>query len=136
MILLDTDICVAFLNGNSSVAARLAATREPIAVPAVVAGELFYGAKASKHGDRNTRKLRQFFDMVAVVPFGSRTAEVLGDIKAHLRHIGKPTGEVDAMIAATAIEQGATLVTHNTRHYRNVPDLHIADWLEPDPQAP
>jgi predicted nucleic acid-binding protein len=33
------------------------------------------------------------------------------------------------MIAATAITYGATLVTHNTRHYENIPDLILEDWL-------
>ena len=43
--------------------------------------------------------------------------------------IGRATGETDAFIAATALAYGATLVTHNTKHFRHVPGLKLEDWL-------
>jgi predicted nucleic acid-binding protein len=38
---------------------------------------------------------------------------------------------MDLFIAATALIHGLTLVTHNARHFQNVPDLAVADWLAP-----
>ena len=35
----------------------------------------------------------------------------------------------DLFIAATALVHGLTLVTHNARHFQNVPDLTLEDWL-------
>lgn len=35
----------------------------------------------------------------------------------------------DLFIAATALVHGLTLVTHNTRHFQNVPHLAVEDWL-------
>jgi predicted nucleic acid-binding protein len=35
----------------------------------------------------------------------------------------------DLFIAATALVHGLTLVTHNTRHFQNLPGLEVADWL-------
>ena len=37
----------------------------------------------------------------------------------------------DLLIGATALVHDLTLVTHNTRHYTNVPGLSQADWLVP-----
>ena len=35
---------------------------------------------------------------------------------------------IDRMIAATALIQGAVLLTANPRDFRNIPDLKIEDW--------
>lgn len=53
-----------------------------------------------------------------------------GDIKSRLRAIGKPTGEVDALIAATAMTYDATLITNNLRHFENIEGLKTEDWLK------
>jgi predicted nucleic acid-binding protein len=28
-----------------------------------------------------------------------------------------------------AVAHGATLVTHNTRHFQHIPGIHLEDWL-------
>ena len=38
---------------------------------------------------------------------------------------------MDLLIAATAIVNDFTLVTHNTKDYANVRDLRLLDWLLP-----
>jgi tRNA(fMet)-specific endonuclease VapC len=41
---------------------------------------------------------------------------------------GRPVGPVDLLIAATAVEQGAILATHDTREFRRVRGLRVEDW--------
>jgi tRNA(fMet)-specific endonuclease VapC len=43
-----------------------------------------------------------------------------GKIQNKLRKIGKPTGQLDALIAAVAISQNYILVTDNTRDFENI----------------
>jgi tRNA(fMet)-specific endonuclease VapC len=43
--------------------------------------------------------------------------------------MGKPTGEVDALIGATAITHSAILVTNNLKHFENIEGLEIENWL-------
>ena len=38
-------------------------------------------------------------------------------------------GELDTQIAAHALAENLVLVTHNTRHFRDVPALALEDWL-------
>ncbi|HUE74526.1 MAG TPA: hypothetical protein VMP01_26905 [Pirellulaceae bacterium] len=44
---------------------------------------------------------------------------------------GIAVSRVDLTIAAVALAHGLILVTHNTADYRNVPGLHLEDWLTP-----
>ena len=103
MIILDTNIVVAYFNGDEQVVAKIVEKINKIALPARVVSELDYSAKASQNSTRNLAKLNQFIDLVQIVPFDLACARMLGTIKSRLRKIGKPTGEVDAMIAAVAM---------------------------------
>ena len=42
--------------------------------------------------------------------------------------IGRPTGEVDALIAATAMAHDAILATANKRHFDNIEGLKLEVW--------
>jgi predicted nucleic acid-binding protein len=53
MILLDTNVVIAFLNGNKAVADRISDNVDKIALSALVVAELNYGAKASQNALRN-----------------------------------------------------------------------------------
>ena len=40
------------------------------------------------------------------------------------------TDKVDALIAAIALSHRATLVTRNLRHFRQVPELAVENWVD------
>ncbi len=130
MILLDTNIVVAFLNGDNSILKRIKDEIDRIALSSLVVAELDYGAKASQRAKENLEKLYRFLDVVQVVPFDIECAKICGSIKSKLRNIGKPTGEVDVLIAATAMAHKATLVTANKKHFENIEGLKIEVWLK------
>jgi tRNA(fMet)-specific endonuclease VapC len=128
MIVLDTNIVIAFLNGNEAVSKRIQKNIDKIALSALVIAELDYGAKASQNATRNLEKLHRLLDAVQVIPFDLDCAKVFGTIKSKLRGMGKPTGEVDALIAATAMAHKAVLVTANIKHFENIEGLKIETW--------
>jgi len=128
MILLDTNIVVAFLNGDNSILKRIKDEIDRIALSSLVVAELDYGAKVSQRAKDNLEKLYQFVDVVQVVPFDIESAKIFGSIKSKLRNIGKPTGEVDVLIAATAMAHKATLVTANRKHFENIEGLKVEVW--------
>ena len=128
MILLDTNVVVAFLNGEGSVLKRIKDEIDRIALTPLVIAELDYGAKVSHKAKENLEKLYRFVDIVQVVPFDIECAKAFGTIKSRLRSLGKPTGEVDALIAATALAHEAILVTANKRHFENIEGLKVEVW--------
>ncbi|MBS3918689.1 MAG: type II toxin-antitoxin system VapC family toxin [Deltaproteobacteria bacterium] len=125
---MDTNVVVAFLNGEGSVLKRIKDEIDRIALSPLVIAELDYGAKVSHKAKENLEKLYRFVDIVQVVPFDIECAKAFGTIKSRLRSLGKPTGEVDALIAATALAHEAILVTANKRHFENIEGLKVEVW--------
>ena len=125
MILLDTNVVIAFFNGNKVVLERIQAEIDKMALSSLVVAELDYGAKASQKAKENLEKLHRFVDVVRVVPFDLECARTFGSIKSKLRKLGKPTGELDALIAATAMVHKAVLITGNKKHFENIEGLKV-----------
>ena len=125
MILLDTNVVIAFFNGNQAVLKMIQSEIGRIALSTLVVAELDYGAKASQKAKENLEKLHRFVDIVRVIPFDLECAKIFGTIKSKLRKIGKPTGETDALIAATAMAHRALLITSNKRHFENIEGLKV-----------
>ncbi len=128
MILLDTNVVIAFFNGSKAVLERIHSEIDRIALSTLVVAELDYGAKASQKAEENLEKLHRFVDIVRVVPFDLECAKIFGTIKSKLRKMGRPTGEVDALIAATAMSNKAILVTGNRKHFENIKGLKVEIW--------
>ncbi|MCL0086873.1 type II toxin-antitoxin system VapC family toxin [Thermodesulfovibrionales bacterium] len=125
---MDTNIVIAFLNGNNAVSERIQRKIDRIALSTLVVAELDYGAKASQNARKNLEKLYRLLDIVQVISFDMECAKIFGTIKSKLRSIGKPTGEVDALLAATAIANKAVLITANKKHFENIEGLKLEVW--------
>lgn len=132
--LLDTNVCVVYLNGrSSSVRDRLLATStEDMAVCSVVKAELFYGAFRSNHPQRTLERQQAFLSQFVSLPFQDEDALLAVHIRAQLAKTGTPIGSYDLQIAAIALANDLTLVTHNTREFERVEGLQIEDWEVPD----
>ena len=130
MFLLDTNIIIAYFKGNHAIKDKIISNIEEIAVSTLVIAELNYGAKSSQYHEKNMEKLLRLLDIIQIIPFDLPCAIKFGDIKSRLRAIGRPTGEVDALIAATAMTHDAILITNNLRHFENIEGLKTEDWLK------
>ncbi len=80
MILLDTNVVIAFFNGNKSVLKKISEQIDSIVLSVLVISELDYGAKASQKAKENLKNLYRFVDIVQVVPFDLECAKIFGTI--------------------------------------------------------
>jgi predicted nucleic acid-binding protein len=128
MILLDTNVVVAFLNGNALISRRILDEIDRITLSTLVIAKLDYGAKVSKKSKENLEKLYRFLDVVQIIPFDVGCSKIFGTIKSKLHMIGKPTGEVDAPIAGTAMAHNPILATANKKHFENIEGLKLEVW--------
>ena len=62
------------------------------------------------------------------VPFDDLAADVYGRIRADLERRGQAIGPNDTMIAAIALANGLTVVSHNRAEFSRVSGLLIEDW--------
>lgn len=79
---------------------------------------------------KSSSAIRLVFSYFISLPFDDRAALLAGNIRAQLAGKGTPIGPYDRQIAAIALGNGLTLVTHNCRELSRVPDLRLEDWLE------
>ncbi len=126
---LDTNIVIAYLNGDRAIAEQIKSRLPDVAISSLVLAELLYGARASARALENTARLNRFLQVVTIANFDRACADSYSHIKLSLRQKGRPTGEVDALIAAVAMANEAILVTHNTKHFKHIDGLLLDDWL-------
>lgn len=147
--LLDTDTFILLLRGTAlerprtarekSVAASAVRIQERcrkesregrrVGLSAISLAELEFGLRASGRYEEKRPALHQ-----TLLPFESFSFDPVacvhhyGMIRAVLEKSGKTIGPLDLLIAAHALALDATLITHNTREFRRIPDLKVEDW--------
>ena len=133
--LLDTNHCIRYLNVRSTAIRRRLDRMKArdIAVCSIVKAELFAGAWRSNNPRRTLAKQRQFLGRFHSLPFDDLAAERYGQENARLATLGTPIGPADLQIAAIALVNDLTLVTHDTREFARVAGLRIEDWEAPGP---
>lgn len=128
--LLDTNACVVYLRQKQSPLIQRVAAHPPgdLCVCSVVKAELFYGAYLSHQPQLNLAKVNAFVQRFISLPFDDAAAEHHARIRTDLEAQGTPIGPYDLQIAAIALANNLTLVTHNTHEFGRVPGLTLEDW--------
>jgi len=129
MYLLDTNICIALLKNHPNAVPRFSQHFQSSYLSSIVVSELYKGVYCSQKIEQNLATLQQFINLLPLVDFDLLSAREFGRIQGELRRIGKPTGELDAMIAAVARSRDFILVTDNLKHFQNIVNLKIENWL-------
>jgi len=80
--------------------------------------------KAQERLDQSQERLSQLL----VVPFDEAAAEQF----TRLTNVDRLTriGRADLLIASIALANDATLVTRNLRHFRQIPNLNVVNWVD------
>ncbi len=126
---MDTNTLIYFFKGLGNVSKRLLATPPgEIAIPAVVIFELQVGIGKSTSPRKRIAQLQEITSLVNIIPFGQSEAKCAAGIRIKLEKQGNTIGPYDILIAASALANNSTLVTHNKREFERVKGLKIEDW--------
>ncbi len=129
-VLVDTNAYAAFKGGDPETVdvLRLA---DDVHLSVIVLGELLAGFAAGTQEPRNRRELAAFMDSprVSVLSVTPATAPYYATLFTQLRRKGRPIPTNDLWLAATAMEHGAVLLTHD-KHFDEVDGILVVRHAE------
>jgi tRNA(fMet)-specific endonuclease VapC len=128
--LLDTNTISFYLQRVPSVLQRLKeVSHDEVCVSAITTMEIEYGFSLEPHSRaRYGVQYEQLLEEIAIVDFTAADALIAGKIRAELEERGESIGDLDEMLAATAIVQDLTMVTDNFKHFTRVSGLRLENW--------
>ena len=130
MYLLDTDLLIDLSRGRSKIQERIAGIgMSNCSVSEVSLAELYVGFYKNQSVNRYQFLLSFLEESLLVVPISS-SIKTYARIRSQLELQGNRLDNMDLFIAATALANDYTLVTHNTRHFSRIPGLKLEDWVE------
>ena len=128
--MLDTDTIIYAKTGRPETVLKKFQKYPPedLCISAITMAELEYGISNSSNPILNRLGLMMFLSGMQIVPFDSYAATEYGKIRYDLKKQGEPIGPHDMLIAAHCKALGLTLITNNTREFKNVDGLEITKW--------
>lgn len=126
--LLDTNICVYFLNGKFDLKEKFDEVGiENCHVSEITIAELKYGIEKSTRKVQNRKIIESFQNKFKILPIFS-ALDVYAKEKVRLKTKGKIVDDFDLLIGSTAIYNGLILVTKNRKHFDRLDGISIEDW--------
>ncbi len=122
--LLDTSLLAAYIH-NRAKAIRLMTPwvrHDEVATSILVYGEVIEYLKGLPNFADKYAKLHRILDEIPPYPLTYPILEGYADIRRYLHPLHKDIGDIDTLIAATALEENLTLVTID-RDFERIPEL-------------
>lgn len=128
--MLDTNICIYLIKQKPPKVLKHFKSHSigDIGISSITLAELRYGVAKSQHVEKNRQALDEFILPLEIEDFNEKAADEYGVVRADLERAGKPIVSMDLLIGAHALALGATLVTNNTREFKQVQNLKVVDW--------
>jgi tRNA(fMet)-specific endonuclease VapC len=127
--LLDTNT-ISYATSGRSISALRKITAQPIGsvlISCISYAEIWYGLRRKAGATKLEGATDALFAEAEILPWTRSTADVYASLRAEMQQRGKSLAPLDFLIAAHALEAGATLVTSD-RAFHHVPGLAIEDW--------
>ncbi len=135
MACLDTTILIDGNGRDSALRERclakiddLAARGESLVTTCFNVAELYVGVARSDDAESEEKKVQRILGGLSILEFNDKAVKLFGQITATLHQTGRPAGDMDVLIAATAMAHGHLLVTRNAAHFRSIPSLLLEQY--------
>jgi predicted nucleic acid-binding protein len=129
--LLDTDVCASIIRDIRAANLRFAQHTAVSRISVVSITELEMWLLNPRTPLRYRTKFFNLAQNVPLLPVTEPIAHRAAMIHHGLRSLGQRIHLGDALIAATALEQGLTLITRPTPPFTRIPGLTVIDWSIP-----
>ena|SRR6266567_3471448 len=124
--LLDTSLLAAYLHNRTKAIQLMTPwiTKDETVTSIVVYGEVIEYLKGLPNYAEKYTKLHRILEEIPAYPLTYAIVERYADIRRTLRPLRQDIGDIDTLIAATALEHHLTLVTID-QDFERVPDLKV-----------
>ena len=127
--IIDTNICIEYFKHRNGIPERMAQVNyQDICVSEVTIAELLYGAVHSKSVERHLNEVRELQRDITVLPI-SEVLEDYADIRHSMASQGLSVEDFDILIGATARYYDLVVVTDNLKHFAQMPNVHVENWI-------
>lgn len=120
---IDTNVVIKVI-ANDALADSLLDSLGDTYIPAIVVGELYYGAENSSRREENLATFNEFISQYEILGIDKETAVSYAEIKHGLKKSGINIPENDMWIAATAHRHGMSIATFDA-HFSNIPQVTV-----------
>ncbi|MBK8491418.1 MAG: type II toxin-antitoxin system VapC family toxin [Saprospirales bacterium] len=128
--LLDTDICVYFLQGKFGLTEKIEAIGiDNCYVSEITIAELLFGAENSQNYEKHISEVEKFERSFSILPIYSALRTYAKE-KVRLRKAGSPLAEFDLLIGTTAVHHDLILVSGNVKHFSKIQGIQLEDWTK------
>ena len=122
-VVLDTNVLIDMFAGDRSFEEELASAERILVTPTIV-GEFLAGIRMTARDRLRRQAFDSFLDdpVVEFVPHDRETGAYYASVHRFLQDAGTPIPHNDVWIAASALQHGATVLTHD-QHFAGIPIL-------------
>jgi tRNA(fMet)-specific endonuclease VapC len=126
LLLIDTDIASFIFKGSSyAYPYQPLLNEQELALSFMTVAELFQWAILRRWSTRRIEQLERYLSNYLIIPVDQPLCRTWAKIRADRQTIGRIISPQDAWIAATALRYNLSLVTHNVKDFREIPNLQI-----------
>jgi tRNA(fMet)-specific endonuclease VapC len=130
-VILDTSFLIDFMNGDKRALlrkARLDEDNETYRISPLTVFELWVGIMLSGRKEEEKRKVTLALLDIDVVKLDNKQAARAGEIHGLLLQVKQDIDVADSLIAASALLNGETVLTRNSKHFGRVPGLRVETY--------
>ncbi len=128
--LIDTNIIIHFLKGEFFLEEKFnLISPQHIFISEITIAELKFGASNSTKQSHNHKVVDMIIDTYNILPIWN-SLTLYGKEKSRLRKKGQTIDEFDLLIGCSAIQNKLILVSRNVKHFKNINNIEIENWIE------
>ena len=101
---------------------------EPLCTTRINIAELRVGLERAADRAREEQRFERATAALVLLEFDEAAAEHFGRVEAYLYSLGRPVGDMDALIAAICLTHGQRIITRNGKHFADVPGLVVEGY--------
>lgn len=128
--LIDTDILSYFFRGDENVkknVEKYLSQFPALNLSLITCFEVLSGL-AHKEANRQIQDFENFLLDCNVLNISDASIRLSSEASGYLKRNGITIGNSDLLIAGIALEHDLTLITNNTKHFEQIPNLKIGNW--------